>query len=114
MKPQARIALLLEEAEFSNKFLTAQLRDWILAAGVPTEAVGFGILPAGSQQVDLSDMKVNIALGFSLLGFEKPFSLQVDTQALFFTYPLRDILGDAQHYKELNELLRKVKFEAKL
>lgn len=113
MKPQAKIALLLEEAEFSNKQLTGQLRDWILAAEIPTEAVGFGILPTDALQIDLAGMPANTALGFSLLGFEKPFSLQAEQQALFFTHPLREILGHAQRYEELKEMLRMVKFETR-
>jgi hypothetical protein len=65
MKPQASLALILSVQEFNNRSLTALLRDWVLAAGLSTERVGFGMLSAAPGSSSLSLMPSGRGIVFS-------------------------------------------------
>lgn len=64
LKPASTIALLMTQADFSNRILTQALKQLVLDAGIPVESIGFGILPSESPW-DFAAMPVPVAALFS-------------------------------------------------
>lgn len=72
LKPSSTLALLMTQADFSNRILTQALKQLVLDAGIPVESIGFGILPEESPW-DFAAMPVPVAALFSDLQDEGLF-----------------------------------------
>lgn len=64
MKRDAKLALILHEAEFKDKELTSKLKNMVVEAGIPTGEIGFGVIQTNSTSLDLRDMPVEKGIIF--------------------------------------------------
>ena len=62
MKANANLALVLTAAEFSNRELTALLKQAVLDAGVNVARIGFGIYESEAPNWNFGSMPVSVAV----------------------------------------------------
>lgn len=110
MKPQARLALILSQAEFNDRTLTGQLKKWVEAAQVPTDLIGFGVVDSAGLPVDVRKMPVNTGILF----FEAPSSaspsLQVGGKDFFLAGTLSQGVQGAGEPTRVIQALQQAKF----
>lgn len=114
IKSQSKIALILEETEFSNRNLTNSLKSLILQANISPTQIGFGIIQQIDHNFDLTDMPMKIGVFFG--GFtdsaqaELPSSLSLADKDLFFTKKMSQITASDSLQAEVITMLKRVKF----
>ena len=64
MKAKATLALILHKDEYQNRNLTQRLQQAVVAAGIDTSLIGFGILEGEGPTWNLLDMPVSLGLLF--------------------------------------------------
>ncbi len=106
MKSHAQMALILQQNEFANRDLTAALKSYIMQAEIPTEAVGFGVIPEACEACDCSDMAVKVGIVFKLFGEKLPSPVEVDGKHLFVVADLALISSKEAFQTRLIQVLQ--------
>lgn len=83
MRDGARLALVLTQAEFSNRELTGQLKQAVVAAGIAPGEVGFGIYDPQAEAWNFSDMPVPQAVIFGACAGKLTEAVDLDGQKLY-------------------------------
>ena len=104
MKPDARLALILRPEEFSNKELTGQLKKAIVAAGIDTKLVGFGVLEKDSTNWDITNMPVDLAVFFENAPTEAQM-FEVEEKKVFFSERLAHLAKAPEGLNTLTTIL---------
>ena len=62
LKPQARVAFVLQESEFTNRDLTTFFKGKVVEAHIDLKEIGFGVLPPAAAGWNFSDSPVPLVL----------------------------------------------------
>ena len=109
MKPQAKFALVLSATEFSDRDLTRQLRDMVLAAGLDANLIGFGVLPAGSDRWNFAGMPVDLAIVCYTFPERLPQPVSLGGKQFFVAAPLAQLTTDDRYRQAMDRLLSRVR-----
>ncbi|RMG56111.1 MAG: hypothetical protein D6722_26950 [Bacteroidetes bacterium] len=109
MKPQAKVALVLSALEFSDRDLTRQLRDMVLAADLDANLIGFGVLPAGSDRWNFAGMPVDLAIVCHTFPERLPQPVSLGGKQFFVAAPLTQIAADDRYRQAMDRLLARVR-----
>ncbi|RMG24654.1 MAG: hypothetical protein D6730_12360 [Bacteroidetes bacterium] len=106
MKPQAQLALILQQTEFNDRALTTALKGYIVQAGIPTDAVGFGVIPDNCDSCDCRDMPVKVGIVFQLFGQKIPSPVEVGEKRIFAAADLGLIHTKESFQRRLRQILQ--------
>ena len=110
MKPEAKLALILSKAEFSNRTLTTWLKEQILHAGIDTNFIGFGVGQDQEEYWNLTTMPVQVGLVFTHVGQSLPAQVQWEQRECFIVGKLADLSAQPDQLPTFQTLLQRVKF----
>lgn len=109
LKAGSRLGLVLLESEFSNRVLTGMLKQHIVAAGIPVDQIGFGIITGGATHYQLQDMSLDAAIVFmgEQPGYQNPQSPAGKT--VYHTETLSVAADDAAKGTRIQEIFKTLK-----
>lgn len=105
MKPTAKLAILLTEAEFADRELTTRLRKAVERVGLDTSLVGFGIYPA-EREFHVTDCPVDVMLLCSELPVPEVVPHWVEEKRCWFAPSLTRAAGSREAGQALLDSLR--------
>lgn len=105
MKTGAKLALILHKAEFTNRELTAILKNAIVKAGIDPAWVGFGVIAEKGKALNLEDMSVNLALICDNFGGSLPSPLMLNDKKIWLSSNLSLIMNDSAMLADLEASL---------
>lgn len=106
MKPQTQLVLILQQKEFSDRSLTASLKNYIVEAGIPINVIGFGVIPDEAKKLNCSDMKPDVGVVFQLFGKKLPSPMEINGKSLFAVADLALINSKPAFQKRLVQILQ--------
>lgn len=106
MKPNANLALVLTQAEFDTRELTALLKQAVLNAGVNVARIGFGIYEAEAESWDFGSMPVEVAVICGGCAGQLPEALQAQGKYLLPAPALAEVSRSPGQQAQLEVVLR--------
>ncbi len=108
MRANARIAMVMPEADFKNRAMTIILKDCVERAGMETQFIGFGVLKSDESAFDFSKQPVPFSLVFSPGVSEKQMIQLEGGQEIYPMPGLIDIIMQQEKQAELILLLQQL------
>lgn len=110
MKPDSKLALVLNQEEFENAESTSLLKQWVLQAELDTKGIGFGIIPKGAESIHFTDMPVEIAVVFGPPEAPGVDSITVAKKDIFILPQIHLLQADTSGPQRAISTLQQAKF----
>jgi hypothetical protein len=106
MKAKATLALILHKDEYLNRNLTQRLQQAVVAAGIDTSLIGFGILEGEGPTWNLLDMPVNTGVLFHDLDGRFKGVVEHKHKCFIHSPALADLAAEPDLTPKLRQALR--------
>lgn len=108
LKPNSTLALIVLKSEFKDREAMANLKNLVVAAGIDTSRIGFGIVEDGQQGWNFSDMPVGMGIMFVNFSEKLPSPATWKNKLFYPAAPLAMIMKDERYAKAMDRLLKRV------
>ncbi len=110
MKPNTQMVLILKEEEFSQKPLIDLLKSMVLKAQIPTDLIGFGIMPKDAEEISLEDIPTPVGVLYGPPGTHIPDSMRLRNCDIFISPSLQHIADHPNEMDQMAQTLQRAKF----
>ena len=110
MRAKAKLAIVLRKQEFHDRSLTNVLKQAILDAGIDTQMIGFGVMEDETQECNLADMAVDLALICDHLQSEWPeMPVVLNQKKVWISRKLHEIVESEALQQQLAGYLKAIR-----